>query len=64
VKVKPKSKKRPLGMDRKRLWVSEDFDAPDPELEALFHRELRDIPKEFMPQPKPDSSRKKVRRKA
>ena len=24
------------GMDRGRIWMAEDFDAPDPELEALF----------------------------
>jgi prevent-host-death family protein len=24
------------GMDRGKVWMSEDFDAPDPELEALF----------------------------
>jgi prevent-host-death family protein len=24
------------GMDRGRVWIADDFDAPDPELEALF----------------------------
>ena len=31
------SKTRPLGMDRGKIWIAEDFDAPDPELEALFY---------------------------
>jgi len=31
------SKTRPLGMDRDKIWIAEDFDAPDPELEALFY---------------------------
>lgn len=28
---------RPMGMDRGKIWIADDFDAPDPELEALFH---------------------------
>jgi len=30
-------KTRPMGMDRGRIWVAEDFDAPMPEIEALFY---------------------------
>jgi prevent-host-death family protein len=33
----PKGKSRPMGMDRGKIWIAEDFDAPDPELEALFY---------------------------
>jgi prevent-host-death family protein len=29
--------KRPMGMDRGKIWIAEDFDAPDPALEALFY---------------------------
>jgi len=29
--------KRPLGMDRGKVWIAEDFNAPDPALEALFY---------------------------
>jgi prevent-host-death family protein len=29
--------KRPLGIDRGRSWMSEDFDAPMPEFEKLFY---------------------------
>ena len=29
-------RKQMQGMDRGKVWISEDFDAPDPELEALF----------------------------
>lgn len=28
--------KRPLGIDAGKIWISEDFDAPSPEIEALF----------------------------
>jgi prevent-host-death family protein len=30
-------KKRPLGIDQGKIWIAEDFDAPDPALEALFY---------------------------
>ena len=36
VAIPPKGK-RPLGIDRGKIWISPDFDAPDPELEALFY---------------------------
>jgi prevent-host-death family protein len=29
-------RKQMQGMDQGKVWISEDFDAPDPELEALF----------------------------
>lgn len=36
----PKGKTRPMGMDRGKIWIADDFDAPNPELEALFHAPL------------------------
>jgi prevent-host-death family protein len=33
----PQGKLRPMGMDRGKIWIAEDFDAPDPALEALFN---------------------------
>ena len=33
----PQSKLRPMGMDEGKIWIAEDFDAPDPVLEALFN---------------------------
>ena len=36
VAIPPKGK-RPLGIARGQIWISPDFDAPDPELEALFY---------------------------
>ena len=33
----PQGKSRPMGMDQGKIWIAEDFDAPDPELEALFY---------------------------
>ncbi len=37
-----KSKVRPLGMDRGRIWIAEDFDAllPDDLLKAFYGGEL------------------------
>jgi prevent-host-death family protein len=43
VAVEPKKKKvRPLGMDRGRVWVADDFDAPLPDdlLKAFYGGEL------------------------
>jgi prevent-host-death family protein len=31
------SKLRPMGIDKGKIWIAEDFDAPDPALEALFY---------------------------
>jgi len=31
------SKSRPMGMDQGKIWIAEDFDAPDPALEGLFY---------------------------
>jgi prevent-host-death family protein len=31
--------KRQLGIDKGKIWISEDFDARDPEIEALFYGE-------------------------
>jgi prevent-host-death family protein len=33
----PQSKSRPMGIDEGKIWIAEDFDAPDPELEGLFY---------------------------
>jgi prevent-host-death family protein len=30
-------KSRPMGMDKDKIWIAEDFDAPDPGLETLFY---------------------------
>jgi len=32
-----RSKSRPMGMDRGKIRMAEDFDDPDPELESLFY---------------------------
>ena len=31
------NKSRPMGIDEGKIWIAEDFDAPDPKLEALFY---------------------------
>src|SRR5438876_11559397 len=37
IAVGPQNGTRPMGMDRGKIWMADDFDAPDPELEALFY---------------------------
>lgn len=34
--VPAEPQRRELGMDAGRVWIADDFDAPDPELERLF----------------------------
>lgn len=57
IAIAPEKKKRPLGIARGEIWISPDFDAPDPELEALFY----DGP--IFPEDKPQSTKKKRSRK-
>jgi len=40
-----KTKIRPLGMDRGRIWIAEDFDAPLPDelLKAFYGAELPEL---------------------
>jgi len=51
VAVETKNKVRPLGMDRGRMWVADDFDAPLPDdlLKAFYGGEI----------PKPKRRRRK-----
>jgi len=37
IAARPRSKSRPMGMDRGKIWIADNFDQPDPELEALFY---------------------------
>ena len=50
----PQEGKRPLGIDRGRIWMADDFDAPMPELEALFYD---------VPVTSPSKSRRKAKKK-
>jgi prevent-host-death family protein len=45
VAVETKKKKRPLGMDRGRVWVADDFDAPLPDgiLREFYGGELPEL---------------------
>ena len=36
VPIELSQSKRQLGIDEGKIWMAEDFDAPSPELEALF----------------------------
>ena len=39
VPVESGKAKRELDIDKGKIWISDDFDAPDPEIEALFYGE-------------------------
>jgi len=54
----PQGGKRPLGIAKGEFWIAEDFDAPDPELEALFY----DAPLMAMPDEKRNHKPKKSKR--
>ena len=36
----PRGESRPLGMDKGTVWIADDFDVLEPELEALFYAPL------------------------
>ncbi len=64
IAVGPKGQVRPMGMDRKNIWMAEDFDAPDPELETLFYRNLSEseLSRRCTSHPTAESSRKKKKK--
>ena len=62
VAVQPKTKKRPLGMDRGRIWIADDFDAPLPDdlLKEFYGGEL---PRVEPTKPAPKSQRSTSKRR-
>lgn len=46
-----RSNTRPMGMDRGKIWMADDFDRPDPELEALFYGPITTEAREETPAP-------------
>lgn len=54
----PRQGKRPLGIDRGRIWMADDFDAPMPALEALFY----DAPITSPPAPRRKTRKKKKKK--
>ena len=44
VAVTPQRGTRPMGMDRGKVWMADDFNAPNPELEALFYGPITSEP--------------------
>ncbi len=36
IAARGQSKSRPMGMDRGKIWMADDFDRPDADIEALF----------------------------
>jgi prevent-host-death family protein len=39
VPIEKSQVKRKLGIDKGKIWIADDFDAPSPELETLFEGE-------------------------
>lgn len=37
IAARAQSKSRSMGMDREKIWMADDCDRPDPELEALYY---------------------------
>jgi prevent-host-death family protein len=37
IAARPASQSRPMGMDRGKIWIADDFDALPPEIEASFY---------------------------
>jgi len=58
IAVGPSGASRPMGMDRGKVWMADNFDERDPELEALFY-----VPIDPGTPLKPVSSAKKAARK-
>ena len=52
-----RSNARPMGMDRGKIWMADDFDRSDPELEALFYGPITTEAREETPAP-PKKKRK------
>jgi prevent-host-death family protein len=46
-----RSNARPMGMDRGKIWMADDFDRPDPKLEALFYGPVTTEAREETPAP-------------
>lgn len=65
VAIGPASGLRPMGMDEGKIWIAEDFDVLDPELEALFYADIPDVnfPRKHEPKPA-GSQRKRPKKKA
>ena len=61
IAIVPEKKKRPLGLDRGKIWMSPDFDAPDPELEKLFYDSPIFPEPKSQPEPKRSIRKKKAR---
>ena len=66
IAVTPASGSRPMGMDHGKIWIADDFDAPDPELEALFYAEIPDVSfsSKRDAQPSAIRARKKAKKRA
>ena len=62
----PSGQKRPMGMDRGKIWIAEDFDTLPPEVEALFYTEIPgfEVPGKREPQLTSASTPKRRKKKA
>ena len=66
VAIGPASGSRPMGMDRGKIWIADDFDTLPPEVEAQFYAEIPEVnfSRKLDPQPAASLPRKKRKKKA
>jgi len=66
VAVGPAGQSRPMGMDRGKIWMADDFDRLPQEVEALFYTEIPDVSftQKHGPRATGDLVKKKANKKA
>ena len=62
----PSGGSRPMGMDQGKIWIADDFDTLDPQLEALFYTGIPEVsfPRRREPKSSGGMPRKKAEKKA
>jgi prevent-host-death family protein len=66
VAIGPASGSRPMGMDRGKIWIADDFDTLPPELEEQFYAEIPGVnfSRKHAPRSATNAPRKKRKKKA
>jgi prevent-host-death family protein len=59
----PIGQSRPMGMDRGKIWIADDFDTLPPEVEALFYAPIPGFEAPQKPQPRPTTATPTRKRK-
>jgi prevent-host-death family protein len=62
----PVGQSRPMGMDRGKIWIADDFDTLPPEVEALFYTPIPGFepPRKREPRPTAATPTRKRKKKA